>query len=619
MLVTAPEPTDRADAAIRVPYYREVWARHRSSRSPRQFPPATREQWRALVAKVLARGGGDPAVDPEQALSHSTYDGFDLRPLYTADDVPPASDWPTVPPRPAEGGAGWDVRQRHADPDPARANAAILADLENGATSIWLALGDGGIAIADLAQVLEGVQLHLAAIALDAGPQSDAAAAALFELAASSGLSPDQLSGTLGLDPIGARVRTGADADLAALVDSVRAARAYPNLTPITVDGGTYHDRGGSDSEEIAMVAAVAVAYIRALTDDGFSAADAFGLVECRYAVSADQFGSIAKLRAARRVWDRIGELCGLTPAESVMRQHAVTSRAMLTKRDPYVNLLRTTVACFAAATGGADVITVEPFDSAVGIPDGFGRRLARNTQSILSAESSLSRVDDPAAGSWYVESRTDQVAQAAWARFIDIERHGGAAAAVESGYLQGLLGPSQAIRANAIAHRQDVITGVSEFAVIDEPRLERPPYSSSSTPPHLWPHRYAESFEALRDEADAQPVRPFVFLAALGGVTAHAGRVDFARNLFATGGIASVVGAGELAEIVKAFVASGSKLACLCSSDAMYAEQATSAKDALLAAGAQEVWTSGEDLYPGCNAVGVLSSALRVLTGSSR
>ncbi len=476
-----------------------------------QFPPATRDQWRALVAKVLARSGVD-TDDPEQALASPTYDGFELQPLYTAEDGPSDLVRPAGFARRTVGGAGWDIRARQADPDPVRANAAIRADLEGGATSTWLTLGAAGIAIGDLARVLDGVHLGLAPIALDAGPDADAAAAALFALADAGAVAPDQLTGTLGFDPIGARGRTGAVADLSALVDSVHAARAYPNLTPITVDGTVYHDRGGSDAEEIAIVAAVALAYVRALTDGGFGVAEAFALIEGRYAVNADQFASISKLRAARRVWDRVGELCGLTPARSAMRQHAVTSRAMLTRRDPWVNLLRTTVAGFAAAVGGADIITVEPFDSAVGIPDDFGRRLARNTQSILDSESGLARVADPAAGSWYVESRTEQVAEAAWAQFTNIERLGGAVAVLESGHLQGLLGATQGARADAIAHRRDVITGVSEFAFIDEERLVRPPYPVVDSTPRLWPHRYAEVFESMRDHADAQPVRPTVF-----------------------------------------------------------------------------------------------------------
>jgi methylmalonyl-CoA mutase len=286
----------------------------------------------------------------------------------------------------------------------------------------------------------------------------------------------------------------------------------------------------------------------------------------------------------------------------------------MMTKRDPWVNLLRTTVACFAAATGGADVITVEPFDSAVGIPDEFGRRLARNTQSILDDESSLARVSDPAAGSWYVESRTSQLAEAAWQQFTGIERLGGAIVALESGHLQGLLGGARGRRNEAIAHRRDPITGVSEFAFLDEAPLVRVPYPAVTATPLLWPHRYAETFENLRDYADARPVRPKVFLAALGPASAYTGRVDFTRNLFSVGGIESVVGSGELAEIVAAFTASGSALACLCSSDSVYAEQAAAATAALLAAGATEVWTAGQDLYLGCNAVGVLARALDIL-----
>ncbi len=143
--------------------------------------------------------------------------------------------------------------------------------------------------------------------------------------------------------------------------------------------------------------------------------------------MTADQFASIAKLRAARMVWSRVAELSG---ADGAQHQHAVTSAAMMTTRDPWVNMLRTTIGCFAAAVGGAEVITVLPFDSAIGVPDDFARRIARNTSAVLHDESSLSRVLDAGGGSWYLESLTAALAETAWATFTELERGGGAAAA---------------------------------------------------------------------------------------------------------------------------------------------------------------------------------------------
>jgi len=564
------------------------------------FAPASREAWRQLVAGVLARSG--VTGDPEQALASTTYDGFDLQPLYTAADRPADFVWPIAASSP-----GWDIRQHHAGTDPARVNEAILRDLENGVTSIWLTLGPGGLAVGDLARALEGVLLDLAPISLDAGPDGGAAARALLALAGDSGL-----TGSLGLDPLGLYARTSAPPDFAELLDGAESVRGRPGLTAITIDGPTYHDAGASDAEELAIATSVGVAYARALTDAGWDVGDAFATIGFRFAVTGDQFASISKLRAGRRIWARIAELCGVP--ETDQRQHAVTSRAMLTQRDPWVNMLRATVACFGAVVGGADAVTVASFDAAIGEPDDFGRRIARNTQSILQDESNLGRVIDPAGGSWYVEARTEQVAQSAWDQFTVIEARGGALASLHDGYIRGLVAATNSRRFDAIAHRRDPITGVSEFAMIDEEPVIRAPYPES-TPTELiaplWRHRWAEPFEQLRDEADARPVRPVVFLAALGAPATYSGRAGYARNLFNAGGIGSVLGDGSTDEIVAAFAAAATPIACLCSSDRVYAEQGDEVEAALLAAGASTVWRAGREFAAGSDAVAALRNIL--------
>ncbi|MGI8667659.1 MAG: methylmalonyl-CoA mutase family protein [Jatrophihabitans sp.] len=600
------------------------------------FEPASRDQWRTLVSAVLAKAGvpvSDPAA-PEHALSHVGYDGFAIQPLYTRDDLPAGLDTglPGRPPfvrgsRPA-GGHGWDVRQRHLDPDPAAANRAILADLNGGVSSLWLLLGPAGLPVDGLARALDGVQLELVSIVLDAGEHTREAAEQLLGLAGQ--LSPDALSGNLGADPIGLAARTGAGVDLSLVTDAAALARGYPNLVPLTVDAGGYHEAGGSDSDELAISIAVGVAYLRALTDTGLALADAFAAMEFRYAVTANQFDSIAKLRAARRLWDRVGELSGLAADRRGQRQHAVTSWAMMTRRDPWVNLLRTTIGCFAAAAGGAESITVAPFDSALGLPDEFGRRIARNTHAVLHDESSLARVSDPAGGSFYVESITEQLAETSWQKFTELERAGGAATALASGALGELLERSWQRRRDNLAHRRDPITGVSEFAMLDERPLSRPPAPEPAAG-GLPRHRYAGPFEALRDRSDEQLAgtgsRPTVFLAALGPASAHAGRLSFASNLLAVGGFEAVRGTGEPAELATAFAGSGATVALLCSNDQVYAEQAEAAAAALRVAGAVQVWIAGrpalvcgdidQAVFAGCDALARLSALHQIEEGS--
>jgi methylmalonyl-CoA mutase len=585
------------------------------------FPAPARDEWRALVAAVLAKSGIEG--DPEDALSSTTYDGIRVKPLYTADDVHgvEADGLPGHPPfvrgatEDGAAAAGWDVRTWHADPDPVQVNRAALADLDTGATSLWLVIGNGALAVPDLPAALDGVYLDLAPIALDAGAHTRDALFALLTASEQRGVDPVDLRGTLGADPIGLRARTGTEADLALLPTLSEQSKRVGGMHLATVDATIYHAAGSCDAQELGVGTAVGVAYLRALTDAGLSVDEALARLEFRWAVTAEQFPSIAKLRAARRIWDRVAELSGASDERRGQHQHAVTSAAMLTRRDPWVNMLRTTIACFAAAVGGADAITVAPFDAAIGRSDDFARRIARNTHSILHDESSLARVIDAAGGSWFVESLTDELAEKAWDVFTRIEQVGGALSALNSGAIGELLAQTHAKRADDIAHRRAPITGVSEFAFVGEPPVERPPLPPA--PNGLLPTvRYAEQFEALRDRADAAPQRPRVFLATLGPFAAHSARAAFAANLFQAGGIECVTGP------VDEFATAGTAVACLCSSDKVYTDEAAPAAQALRDAGAKQIWLAGKaevagvdgTLFAGCDALAVLRSAFDTL-----
>jgi methylmalonyl-CoA mutase len=584
------------------------------------FPAASRDDWRALVASVLARSGAAAPGDPEEALTFTTYDGIAIRPLYTAEHSRSVDTggWPGQAPflrgATAAPTVGWDVRVRHPDPD----RAAVRTDLENGATSLWLVL-DGGFAVDDLAQVLADVPLERTPIVLDAGVASVPAAEALRALADERGVDSATLRGSFGADPIGAQARRGTPLDLDMLGTLARRSGAASGMQLATVDATVYHDAGASDAQELGIGTAVGVAYLRALNDAGLSVDEALAMLEFRWAVRVEQFPSIAKLRAARRIWDRVAELCDASPDRRGQRQHAITSAAMFTRRDPWVNMLRATVACFAAAVGGADAITVLPFDSAIGVADDFARRIARNTSSVLHDESSLARVQDAAGGSWFVESFTDELAERAWDVFTGIERAGGAARALEDGVLDALIADVRDQRAQDIARRQMPITGVSAFAYVGEPAVRRPPVPVHDEDGLLPAVRYAEPFEALRDRADAAPQRPTVVLAALGPVPAPTARASFARNLFAAGGVDSMTGTGGVEDLVAAFRAAGTSVACLCATDESYVIHGAAAAQALRDAGASWIWLAGRmdvegvdaQVYPGCDAVAVLETVL--------
>ncbi|MFD9788345.1 methylmalonyl-CoA mutase small subunit [[Kitasatospora] papulosa] len=599
-----------------------------------EFTDPSHDQWQSLVEGVLRRSGKDvEGAAAEEALSTSIEDGLTVRPLYTSADASPDPGLPGFAPftrgSRAAGNTtdGWDVRQRHELADPVRLNEALLGDLENGVTSLWLAVGGpGGVPVQGLARALEGVHLDLAPLVLDAGSDPGPAVRELLGLYEARGLAKEAARGSLGVDPLGQAARTGADPELGTAVDwALLCARAYPGLRALAVDALPYHDAGGSAAEELALSLATGVAYLRELTAAGLSVEEACAQLEFRYAATADQFLTIAKLRAARRLWARVAEVCG-APDAGAQRQHAVTSSVMMTRRDPWVNMLRTTLACLGAGVGGAESVTVLPFDHALGLPDAFARRIARNTSTILMEESHLARVTDPAGGSWYVERLTDELASSAWAFFQEIERAGGQAGALRSGMVQERLAATWAARSKDLARRKEPVTGVSEFPALDERPVERETAPAGPARGGLPTVRRDEAFETLRARSDAHLAatgsRPKVFLAALGPASVHTARASFAANLFLSGGIEPVHEpvSVDASTAAAAFAASGAGIACLCSTEALYAEQADDVAAALRAAGAEQVFLAGRPaeyagadvhVFAGCDVVAVLSSEL--------
>lgn len=587
------------------------------------FTAPTREQWTAAVGKVLLKGEASPAdVDAAIAkrLTTRTYDGFTIDPLYT--DGPEANAPGAAPyTRGGRTVGGWEIRQRVALDGSATA-ATIVAELERGATAVYLDVAAAAtVDAATLRTALDGVLFDVAPVVLATGANWAAAGHALLEVLGTDG------RGTLGADPIGVLASGGVAPDAAALVALADTARGR-DIRTIVVDSTRYLDAGSSDSEELGAALATGLAYLRWLTDAGWSVADAADQIEFRIGVTADQFTTIAKLRAARQAWARITSVAG---APAVQRQHAVTADVMFTRYDPWVNLLRGTTACFAAAAGGADAITVTPFD-ARREPAGtsMGRRLSRNTQSILALESNIGKVVDPGGGSWYVESLTEQLAEAAWAWFQQIEAAGGIVAALQAGTVQQRIATTWAARRARLATRKDPLTGLSEFPDIDE-NLPALAGDSSPTAAGTLPKvRYADGFEALRDRARGLRA-PSVFLANLGPVAVHTARATFAKNLFEVAGIRAIGtdGFATAEAVANAFRADGSRIACICSSDAVYAEQAVAAAAALKAAGAHRVYLAGnpgdrrdeyvaagidEFVFMGVDAEAILGAALTTL-----
>lgn len=549
--------------------------------------------WEKSTAAVLrkTRKLADDAPDSEvwEKLTRTTLDGIAVAPIGTLDSVSglPATGAPGASPftrgRLAEKPEiGWDIRPALYGLEAKALNEAALVDLENGSTSLWLEVGTT-LAPADLEAALEGVFIDLAPVILDAPEDPVAAAEALAAVFADRGIEPAE--GTnLGADPIGAQVR-GEGAISLEVLDLIAAKARELGALAVVADGTAVHDLGASDAQELGYSLAVGAAYLRHLVAAGLTVDEALALIEFRYAATDEQFPTIAKFRAARRLWARVAELSGASSEASGQRQHAVTSRPMMSKYDPYVNMLRTTVASFAAGVGGADAITVLPFDAALGVPDAFARRIARNTSSLLISESHVAKVSDPAGGSYATEKLTDDLANAAWAEFGRIEAAGGILDALEDGSLQSRIDAVVAEREAEVAHRKRPLTGLSEFPNLDEVPPEREPHPATDV------RRYGAAFEALRDEPATKPV----FLATLGSIAAHTARATFASNLFAAGGVRVVV-AGATAnpdELLAAY--DGEVVVCLAGADKTYAEWGAEAVAKLREAGARHVILAGK------------------------
>ncbi|MBF6331262.1 methylmalonyl-CoA mutase small subunit [Nocardia transvalensis] len=567
--------------------------------------------WRKGVAGVLAKSRkvevAELGDEPEQLLAVSTYDGLTVAPLYTRRDELPEPPLPGHFPFVRGNDAtrdvhrGWFVSARFGGRDAAEVNREIMAGLENGVSALWLAVGDHGVPVAELGTALRGLLFDLAPLTLDAGPDAGAAAAQLFSIL--DGYQADQRGEIrigLGAAPLTSRFDGTVDIDLDETVTLVRHAVERPeSVRAIVVCGTVFHDAGASDAQELGAAIAAGLEYLRVLTEAGIDAPTALSQLSFRFAATDDQFETIAKFRAARRLWARIAHELG-APDRGNAPQHAVTSEAMVTQRDPWVNMLRTTLAAFGAGVGGADLVTVQPFDSALppgelGVSQAFSNRMARNTQLLLLEESHLGFVQDPGAGSWYIESLTDALAGKAWEFMQEIERAGGYRAALDSGLLRDRIAETRARRESDVAHRKTAVTGVNEF-----PNLAEEPLSEAARVPSSIA-RYGSAFEQLRNRSDAYLAahgsRPYALLVPLGPVAEHNVRVTFAANLLASGGIQTTnPGVLEIGAIADAVTASGASMAVLCGSDARYGAEAGAAVEQLRAAGVATVLLAGPE-----------------------
>ena len=601
---------------------------------PADFATPTREQWLTLVEKDLK---GAPF---EKRLVTQLIEGLTVQPLYTPDDAPQPETMGLPGQAPFARGAcalpanntGWSILPEHRHPLPEAANQAILSDLQHGAHGVVVRLSPkllgesnlsagcgcgGGVFVDhvdDLEQLLAQVDLTENQLNLAAGPAFFSAAAQVFALIERRQLRPELVRIQFGADPLGTFAARGtlprpADTILNEMASlAQQTAAKYPRSRAVTVSTAAYDNAGATAVQELAAATATGVAYLRSMEGVALSATDAAKQLQFSLAVGADQFLEIAKLRAMRLLWNRVLEAADVPESQRQMLLHARTSRRVLTQRDPWVNALRTTIGCFAAAVGGAQQITVLPYDDVIGPANVTAQRLARNTQIILQEEGQMGQILDASGGSYYVESLTLSLAEASWKQFQEIERRGGMLNVLRDGSFAKQVGEVWQKRAKDIARRKTPITGVSDYpnlreqptvrAKVDTQKhesalLERRTKLAADagirakvaaiaaaaeptrfnalvdaaragatlsamhvalgqggeaiTPFHL--RRLAAAFEQLRDQSDEcvakHGQRPRIFSANMGPVAVHTARAMFAQNFFEAGGFEVVTNDG--------------------------------------------------------------------------
>ena len=641
------------------------------------FPPVTLAAWHDQVSKDLK--GSDPG-----RLNSRTLDGFTIKALYTEEDLSGSGDFFGLPGFPpyrrgthalGQFGARWQARQRYRHPDPQRVSQDVAEDLARGVSGIWLhldrsarlgdgqALGDGMLCpdLTTFMTALSAVDLSRHPLSIEAGANALPAAAQWFALAQQQGVPLPKLSGALNCDPLAALAQDGnLPYSLAQAKEHMCALSHFcvdraPNVRAVSVSTVPYHRAGASPAQEIGFALATGLHYLRTLVEAGLSVDSAASQVQFTVAVGSDFFMEIAKLRALRQAWAFVAGKCGCNEETQRLVVQAMTSPFSKTRFDPYVNMLRSTTEVFAAAVGGADAICSAGFDTAYGPEEGFSRRIASNAQVVLNEESHVARVSDPAGGSYFVESITDELSRAGYSVFQAIERAGGQEAALLSGHVHELIQEKAEMRRRDLRRRKQALTGVSEFANLSETPLTRPvaevgivaqrlhmtepanhlptidqhnqgadlvvavmaattagapirgitavlrgqdaPAECSPLPQHT----AAGEFEALRDRsaahADQTGSRPTAFLCNLGSIPEHKARATFAAGFLQSGGIACLDNDGfaDIMGAVAAYRAANTSIAVLCGSDAQYAEWVPNLVPELRAAGAQYIVVAGK------------------------
>ncbi len=563
-------------------------------------------QWLDDVSRAL---GLTDRTQVLETLGSLTDDGLPVAPIYpmTGTHTPSLQ-------LAARADRRWKTLTRIDHPAPGEANAQLLHDLEQGA--------DGAVLVLRGSHSAHGFGIELG---------DHAALDALFDniFVEATSLRFDGLTGTqfsLWSDFCDRRKYDQSRLDVSFDTHDVSGLTETPARR--IVDATKWHDKGATAAQELGFALSEIVVVMRALSSSGLDGHAIANRIGVTLSCDADQFETMAKFRAMRLLWTQL--LQAVDSVETPLSLHASTSWRMMGRRDPWTNVLRTTMACFAAGLGGADSVTVLPHTQALGLPDAFARRVARNTSLILQEESHLSQTIDPAAGAGVYDTLTLSLAEAAWKIFQSLETQGGYPAATDKGAIDLLIGHSRAARMQKIVTRKIVSLGNSHFAQLDAPCVDtlitRPLETDQDLEP-VGALRDGIPFEQLADRAQklSAHTSPAIYLLCIGSRKAWKARSDFASDLFAAGGLATKVQTLDSDPALGGLDTAKTPIICLCGADADYDSSARELIARLRDAGVRHIVLAGrselagldDTIFTGCDAHAVLDRVLLVLEGA--
>ena len=555
-----------------------------------QFPPVSTEKW---MEKINADLKG---VDFSRKLVWKTREGFEVMPFYRQENTENLGfinalpdEYPYVRGTRTKNNE-WFIRQDIRVADYGKANKKALELLMKGVTSLGFIIENPEtISPENIFLLLKDI--HCDCVELNFSTEGKAKELLSAFRAATKAMGTDtrKINGCIGAEPLTRLVANGklcvtVEEGLDYLASITKEAADFPGMKTVQVTGAQFSNAGAGVVMELAYSLALGNEYMSALTSRGIAPAEAASRIKFTFGTGSDFFPECAKLRAARMLWAMIvkGYKTGNEACE-VMNIHSVTTRWNKTVYDPYVNMLRTQTEAMSAVVGGADSITVEPFDTVFANPDEFSERIARNQQLLLLEESHLGKVADPGAGSYYIENLTRLIADNAWKLFVEIEEAGGFLEAVKKGIIQKNVGEAGRTRKSDVSRRKEIMLGTNQYPNFNEKLTEKADikkaFSVKESPSDamveiIAPLRGAAGFEELRYSTEKSGRQPIAFMLTMGNLAMRKARSQFACNFFACAGYKVIDNNGfaTASEGVKAAMDVKADIIVVCSSDEEYA-----------------------------------------------